>query len=52
MALWEEWEFKTNNIEHDREGNEVLRMDLILTIAASRKDVVNAISDFLERGLK
>jgi hypothetical protein len=52
MNLWDEWEFKTKDIEHDKEGNEVLKMDLILTIAASRGDVVNAIADFLERGLK
>lgn len=52
MALWEEWEFKTRDIEHDKDGNEVVRMELILTIASSRGDVVNAIADFLEKGLK
>jgi hypothetical protein len=52
MALWDEWEFKTRDIEHDKEGNEVLRMELILTIASSRGDVVNALTDFLEKGLK
>ena len=52
MNLWDEWEFKTKDIEHDKEGNEVLRMELILTIASSRGDVVNAIADFLEKGLK
>jgi hypothetical protein len=52
MNLWDEWEFKTKDIEHDKEGNEVVRMELILTIASSRSDVVDALTDFLERGLK
>lgn len=52
MALWDEWQFKTGDIEHDKDGNEVVRMELTLTIATSREDVVNAVTDFLERGLK
>jgi hypothetical protein len=51
MKLWDEWELKTGDIEHDKEGNEVVRVELILTITASRSDVVNAVTDFLERGL-
>ena len=52
MALWDEWEYKTGDIEHDKEGNEVVKIELTLTIAASRSDVVNALTDFLERVLK
>jgi hypothetical protein len=52
MKLWDEWEYKTKDIKYDKDGNEVVKIDLILTIAASRSDVVNALTDFLERGLK
>ena len=52
MNLWDEWGFKTGDIEYDKEGNEVVKIDLTLTIASSRGDVVDALTDFLERGLK
>jgi hypothetical protein len=51
MKLWDEWEYKTGDIEHDTEGNEIVRIELILTTNADRGDVVNAISDYLEEGL-
>ena len=52
MKLWDEWEYKTGDIEQDKEGNSVVRIELILTTGADRHDVVNAVSDFLEDGLK
>lgn len=51
MKLWDEWEYKTGDIEHDKDGNEIVRIELILTTNADRHDVVNAISDYLEEGL-
>ena len=51
MKLWDEWEYKTGDIEHDKDGNEIVRIELILTTNADRGDVVNAISDYLEEGL-
>ena len=52
MNLWDEWGFKTGDIEYDKEGNEVVKIDLTLTIASSRGDVVDAVADFLNGGLK
>lgn len=52
MKLWDEWEYKTGDIEHDKDGNKVVRIELILTTTLDRHDVVNAVSDFLDEGLK
>jgi glycine cleavage system H lipoate-binding protein len=52
MKLWDEWEYKTNNIEYDKDGNEIVTIKISVMAKDNRGDIVDAFTSFLEGGLK
>jgi hypothetical protein len=52
MKLWDEYEFNVEDTTHDMEGNPMIEITLYLKTNADRHDAINALSDYLEEGLK
>jgi hypothetical protein len=51
-ALWTEYGYEVADTTHDDEGNKMVEMTIYLQTGLDRHDIVNAVSDFLEGGLK
>ena len=52
MRLWEEYGYQVAETELDDDGNPMVEVTLYLKSNADRHDVVNALTDYLEEGLK
>lgn len=52
MRLWEEYGYQVADTTLDDDGNPMVEVTLYLKSNADRHDVVNALTDYLEEGLK
>jgi hypothetical protein len=52
MKLWEEYGYHVEDTMLDDDGNPMVEVTLYLKSNADRHDVVNALTDYLEEGLK
>jgi len=52
MELWHEYEYNVEDTTHDTEGNEMMEITLFIKPVADRWDITEALSNFLDEGLK
>ena len=50
--LWHEYHYTIEDTTHDLYGNELMEITLYIKPTADRSDVIDALSDFLDSGLK
>jgi len=52
MKMWDEYGYEVADTTHDDEGQPMVEMTIYLRSNADKHDVINAVSDYLEEGLK